>query len=121
MNARTTLAALVIGLMAALGFGTAAAPAQAAPGGVQSGTYWFHSPGYFGQVNHNPAVVRGNTLTVRYGPLVYHYPLIKTPNGAYFDNRIGTRMTLTKKGNRHYAGTIYYYGIDGGKVSLTKR
>ncbi|MCZ4579424.1 hypothetical protein O4158_10080 [Gordonia amicalis] len=121
MHARTTLAALVIALMAALGLGTAA-PAQAAPaGGIENGTYWFNSPGYFGAVNRDPAVVRGSTLTVYYGGVPRPYPLVRTPRGAYYDDRLGARMTFTKRGDRRYAGTIYYYGVDGGKIGLTKR
>lgn len=121
MNARTTLTALVITLMAALGLGTAA-PTQAAPaGGIAPGNYWFHSPGYFGQVNHDAAVVRGNVLSVRYGPVTNHYRLVRTSYGAIHDNGVGFRMTLTRKAPGRYGGTLYYYGIDGGKVSLTRR
>ncbi|OBC02714.1 hypothetical protein [Gordonia sp. 852002-50395_SCH5434458] len=121
MNARTTLAALVITLMAALGHGTAAPAAQAAPGGIAPGTYWFHSPGYFGAVNRDPATVRGGVLSVRYGPIVNHYRLIPTARGAYHDNGVGFRMALVKRAPGRYGGDLCYYGIPGGKISLTKR
>ena len=119
---RLAIATILIGALSSFGLITAAAPAQAAPaGGIAPGNYWFHSPGYFGQVNHSPAVVRGNVLTVRSGPIVNHYRIIKTPRGGYTDNGLGNRTTFTKKGDRWYAGEIYYYGIPGGKISLTKR
>ncbi|HNP55920.1 MAG TPA: hypothetical protein PK331_13800 [Gordonia sp. (in: high G+C Gram-positive bacteria)] len=117
----TALAVLVIALMAALGLGTAA-PAQAAPaGGIENGTYWFHSPGYFGAVNRDPATVRGGVLSVRYGPVVNHYRLARTSYGAIHDNGVGFRMALVKRAPGRYGGTLYYYGIPGGQISLTKR
>ncbi|MCD2143715.1 hypothetical protein [Gordonia paraffinivorans] len=116
------IATAAAGAAALTTLGLGAGTAQAAPaGGIAPGKYWFHSPGYFGAVNHDPAVVRGGVLSVRYGPIVNHYRIIKTPRGGYTDNGLGNRMTFTKKGNRWYAGEIYYYGIPGGKISLTKR
>ena len=122
---KTRLATVATAAAIAVGGLVAAVPAQAqaAPGGIATGNYWYEVFAY-GVIPSGkaPARVAGGRLTIYGGFGMKNVKRIHaTPRGAYVDQLGGQRFLYRRVGKRSYKGDIMWGAVPIGHSVLTPR